>query len=415
MAIQTKHKPLSRSEVATVVMATTRLLAELRTAINDLPIPTRNAASMARRFKVDRNICQRLLVAIRETTITGRVLQMLPGVESLHALLTAMGRAVETPAQLASAHAALKQFSNLIEELGGSQAALSRRLDASTPDAEVSLASVDELIDSRFQLFRHGTRVCGQRLAAHVLILLVREAPASAGTQIEVEAITSYVDRLARPGAMPLVAHFSLLNEGEDPVDFGKLPVGRASGASAFIIEELSTPGLQTATRHHRSGVVTVVDPDQPGGSPTTVAIGTSVSAYTHPRLESVPVASFTACVRYPTERLIVDVYVERALATSSVASLKAYQPNPSRKSNAEAFWFDELPLETRLSIIGNSDLSRACDAWNHHVAATDMLFKNWNADRDQFVGYRCDLAYPYWGSEVTCSLDFAQPHRSET
>jgi hypothetical protein len=119
-----------------------------------------------------------------------------------------------------------------------------------------------------------------------------------------------------------------------------------------------------------------------------------------------VRIAMFQAA--YPMRRLIFDVYLHKAMAMSSMATLSSHLFGTQVDVWQDA-WLTRLPFGPRLQMLGpwsslppGENDAAALDAARHLFAAADW-------DPGDCVGYRCDVLYPIWRASHMMQFDVAR------
>ncbi len=75
--------------------------------------------------------------------------------------------------------------------------------------------------------------------------------------------------------------------------------------------------------------------------------------------------------------------------------------------------WFDRLPDRPQLEHLGLGLGQTGSTAYPRITALIAHLCASQGCDPDEFVGYRCEVAYPVWGVQYLVSFDFGDGEES--
>lgn len=387
-----------------------RLAGELRAVVNTMPSDSRRIRAMADRLGVNRNICQRVLKAIRAGQDGSATLLALPGVEGLLKFSQGAKRSGCDPEQIESLVAAIDQFASLIQDSGGSHARLQFLLEEAMCEPQLVLtgsASNQALI--RKHLFLGASALLGSEMNAHVLIVAIRPSPGDA-TQLEVAGVTGFIDEQLQPNAQPLTVAFSHFGQGEDESKPSYQALGESGllGQASLLEKLCSSPIPRVTSRRGKESIVHMIDPEQSDRkTPFTVAIGNRLSTMKNPAYLDVKVLNVAARIRNPTRRLVYDVYLHRSIAAMSVPSLVSFLWHPALSEDPVESWHERLPDDNHIALLGRGIGNAACNAWDKHVQATQHLFESLDWAPNEYIAHRIDIPFPLWGAWYYFSMDF--------
>ena len=388
-----------------------RLAGELRAVVNALPSEDRRIRAMASRLGVNRNICQRVLKAIRAGQDGSNTLLALPGVEGLLKFSRAAARCGFQPGKIESLEAAIEQFASLIQECGGSHARLQTLLETASrrPVGVAGDGASSSQVAIREYLFEGTSAMLGSAMDAHALITAIRPVPGDAA-RVEVAGLTGFVGQRLQPNAQPLTVAYSNFSSGTDASlpGYQELVQSELSHDASMVDELCSQPAPKVTSRRGKNSIVHMIDPAPADRkTPFTVAIGNRVGVMDNPALNDLKVFNVAARIRNPTRRLIFDVYLHRSLAAASVPSIAAFLWHPALSEDPAESWHERLPDDNHVAILGRGVHNAASDAWDKHADATQRLFRSLNWPPDEYVAHRIDVAYPIWGAWYVFSADF--------
>ncbi len=393
-----------------------RLCLDLRAVMKRLGTLASTPSTLARGLGLDRASAHRLLALA--SVARGEELSSLataPGAEAIDAFLgAARKRGVAADALAAAAHG-LEQYRRLIAELAGSKAKLERRIQASSPAVparEPGLpATGGESIGSR--LFDAAAELLGRRTALRIDMMIVKRTPRRRDV-FDFAQVRGLLGHRASEHALPLsIDLLGRVLRPKDPAADGLLTLAGKPAVdvlSSTLLRDFSSDPLPVVLSQGRGERVrNVIDAHASGERGLDVVVGYARrAAFRHPRLEDVPVLAVGAMIREATERLLVDVYIEREVARGAVPDGEAYVWSPTLDTDIADHWLDRLPNAPPLTVLGGG-LSRAASRfWPRHAELVGHTFETlgWNAD--EFVGFRMEVERPMWGCSYFVVLDFA-------
>jgi len=400
-------EPLNSREEAEAERVARRLSSELRTVIGLLPEPERGASAMSRALELDRATCQRLVAAARQAAGAETLVQM-PGVQGLRQFLVAMARRttdVGGVEKVVAAQAAVDNFEELINHLGGSQRKLRARLAAqrsSNADGTIQGRGGADDIGVRRALFKAAAAATGRWSDTMVYISLTRPVT---GLPDKTEAVSAraLLGHQARPDAVPLEVGFtSALRE----------PMQRETHEVAgMVLEDFCTsPYPRVVSKSSRDAVVHVIDipaASEAHGVDVVVA-RPSPTVERHPATMNPPIGELWNLINVPARKMIFDVYLHRDIARRCIPSVELHLWSLAAPSHVRARWSSRFAGGPRMELLGAGTRSAASLSYSRNAELTARLFAlaGWNAD--EFVGYRCEVQYPLWRAGYCMEFDFS-------
>ena len=120
-------------------------------------------------------------------------------------------------------------------------------------------------------------------------------------------------------------------------------------------------------------------------------------------------------------------LHCHRSLAQASIPSLGCFaqgnrgpvatpdtgEHGVSPTNLASQRWFDRLPDHPQLEHLGLGLEQTRSTAYPRITALIGHLCSSQGWDPDEFVGYRCEVAYPVWGVQYLASFDFGDGEES--
>src|SRR5690606_17622437 len=119
------------------------------------------------------------------------------------------------------------------------------------------------------------------------------------------------------------------------------------------------------------------------------------------------PVLELNAMIREPARALIFDVYLHREMARRAIPQLDLYLWSPGLDQSLSDVWFDALETSTPLQLLGPGPRRCESAAFVRHADLTRSVFEKLGYDAGEFVGFRCEVAFPMWGGAYAISFDF--------
>lgn len=389
-----------------------RLRESMRTLIAAFPPQARSASEMSRWLEVMRPNCQRVLLGIRAADEPLEALQRFPGTKALRQFVAAAGAKGIDPRLIAEADAAVEAYADLIGEFGGSQSRLAARLASMRSARDEARADPDDRERLRRAGFECAAGVSGYRCQARIEVLLVRVMPSDPG-RLEAVLASGLVGATRRPGGMPICRmHRTVADdraEASSETLSGEDTLGFTPGS---LIPGFSSTGVPSINRPLDDGWLIEVFDEEGRFGPVDLVVGNRHSPATeHPALTELKIYNRGVLIGVPAEHLVMDVYLERSLARSSVATCSPYfmgMMGAVGLRRPDARWFDQIPDGPTVQQLGPGLRHAAHPAYERHRELTAFLFEaaGWSAER--FVGFRCDEAWPLWGAEYVMSFDFS-------
>ena len=96
-----------------------------------------------------------------------------------------------------------------------------------------------------------------------------------------------------------------------------------------------------------------------------------------------------------PARHLVFDLYVHREMAGQYVPQIEVLLQFPPTTTRDR--WAVSLPNPPRLEVLGLGIDRATTRAYSQHVRVTSYLFEKSGWDPSEYVGYRCETAYPIW------------------
>ena len=404
--------PLDETEREAVTRAVSTLRSELRALVGSLPVEGQTASGMARLLGVERTTCQRVVSAITPPDAGLELVSQLPGTRGLRMLVDAAEAAGPDGATLASTRSAIRAYDELIRRLAGSQTKLIKRVERTLPGEVGSDGVTGRDEQARAMLFESAEQLTGRSselwLAVH-LFTPDREHP---GLVLDTRA-HGLVGHRAAADAVPLTFHIFGDDLGEDDDHEPRAGHFRPliAGQRDALLPDFSTdPPPIVRAKSPGEAVVQTIEPS-PGtarSSPIDLVFGLD-GAITHPATREHRVEEIWALVNFPVRRLLFDVFLHRDLARACIPALDNHLWRPDFASQVGERWQTRFWRSPQLTVLPAGLEHARTDAYKRYAELVRTLFEARGANPADYVGYRCDVAYPIWRTGYRLSLDFGE------
>lgn len=398
---------LTAAEEAEADRIARRLASELRPVIGLLSEDDRGASAMSRALELDRATCQRLVASSRQNAGVDTLVQM-PGVLGLRQFLAAIEKRVSDDAGrelLAAARAAVDAFEELLDRAGGSQRRFKARLDArraaeSTRSAVHVRGGSDE-VSVRQALFKAAAAATGRWSETLISLNAIRPVPGNPD-MTESLGLRGLIGHHARADAVPLeLGHTSPLRARAE---------GEHVEPAGLVLEEFcSKPPPRVVSKSSPALVVYTVDvPPSTTPAGVDVVVGKKRSLIEkHPATLDPAIGEVWNLINFPARKMVFDVYLHRDIARRCIPSIEVHLWAPESPSHVQARWSTRFAGGPRLELLGAGLRSAPTVTYPRQVELTARMFALAGWEADEFVGYRCEAAYPMWRGGYCMSFDF--------
>ncbi len=403
-------EPFSPGEMDRAARVAAQMHAAWGGWLGSFPVNLRSASGLSRGLGVDRTTCQRLVHAVRGGFGGPVLLSRVPGVSGLRSLLEAGSDRVPEGVHEAAARA-LAAFASAIDDLGGSQSRLIRRLDASKAESVPGFVPTEDEEAERRRLLDASARVTGRCSDLWMAVYLFQSD--ATRERMRVSRVYGLLGHRATPDAVPLV----IQNFGVGPLreTGGEAPGARAFDAAAAGLVELFSTDTSVLARDTRGGGLLAQRVDTEGGGivePIDLVFSATGDS-PHPRLSDPAVANLWAMIHFPARAMLLDAYMPVSEARSSLPSVGVHLLGQDTDLGARPGWTTRFPSSPRLEILGRGLEGAHSPLHRRHRELTRMAFERAGADPDDFVGYRVAVPFPIWRAAYCLSFDFESPGRA--
>ena len=389
--------PLADDERNRALRVAERLHADLGRVVGGLPEHARTPSGMSRYLGIVRNTCQRVVAALQDPNPTVATVAKLPGVKGLEQFVEA-ARARGADADAADlAEVAVRQFDSLIADLAGSHAKLTARLGAADPAAPASGSRAAQR--ARADLFASAADVTGRSCDVAIAMYVFR----TEGDAVLRALASGLIGATILPGGMPVVlsAGDTLRWDEDESRRPRTLDESQIKGrTSESLLAPFTTHPLPTVSGRGEPGsLLQVIDPSTLDG-PERFDVVTALRS-TNPRLDpETGEPTFDEVwnlVNCPTKHLIFDVYLHQSMDREFRPSIDAQLWYPNLRSPGGDRWISRFPDQPRLELLGPGIERSFTPAYPRSAELASYFFERLGWNPGEFVGYRCETAYPIW------------------
>ncbi|MHC5211822.1 MAG: hypothetical protein ACYTG2_13970 [Planctomycetota bacterium] len=411
--------PLSADEMQVVERAGRRIHAELRQMLGALPSEIRNASRLARSLAVDRTACQRLIHSVGGPYPGPEMLGGLPGLRTLRRIVGAVRSLDSSPPEslLEEVESAIDHLESVIGHIAGSQAQLVRRLAATARLPTLGGDPPSDTVPIRQQLFDIAARLTGRYSEAWASVFLYWPDAARESLMHQARAY-GLVGHVVGASAVPLTflnfAYKESKHGEQGERSFRPLvEPSQDDGVPAAILRRFTTSPVPvvSTTQPHEFEVASVEDDPEAMASgasrPLDVFLG-SRAVTEHPRCRDVPVTEVWGLINFPVRQLLLDVYLHRDLARQCIPSLDVHLWRPDFDHGVGDRWSTRFSSGPRLQLLGQGIRGADSEAYARHAELTAFVFEKAGCRPSDFVGFRCEEAYPIWRCGYCIGFDFS-------
>lgn len=391
--------PLDAQEVAAGERVAARLHADLGRLVARLPPGAQGGSAMARHLGIVRNTCQRVSHALQDPEPSLATLVKLPGVKGLGQMLDAMRQRGLPDREIELAAVAVERFDQFIRDHAGSHARLIARIEAGEAGGQGTGLGSEP---TRRALFEAASGVTGRNAEATISLYLFRPSPTDPAV-LQRATVTGLWRTLVVPGGMPVVIAAGDTLTWAEP-ERRTMRLADESDAQGVtpdaLLPEFTTRPLPTVSSRGASGnLIQVIDPAHLE-NPETIDVFTLARA-DHPMFDPATGActldevwSLANCA---SRRLVFDVWLHRDLERRVRPAIDAQLWYPNLSSPGGDRWVTRFPDPPRLQLLGEGLVHARSDAWPGHADLCRVVFDRVGWEPSEFVGFRCEVAYPVW------------------
>lgn len=404
--------PLADREARALERALRVLHRELRAFLAAMPADSQTASGLARRLNIERTTCQRAVFAAVQPFSGLEMVRQLPGVAGLKMLAEAAGQmdSAESRRAATGLHEAIAAYDDISRRVAGSRSRLMARIEA--PGVTSPSPAANDPERQRAQLFEAAAGLTGRFsqtwLAAHIY------EPTDRPDRLIQTRGHGLIGHVAREDAVPLTFHvFTAPPPGQAPPEdtgrFVPLVAAADDDGPAELLRAFSTrPAPVVRSRQPNEFLVQTVDanPDEPA-RPFDLVFGL-VGQMVHPGAAPPYLEELWALINFPVRWMLLDVFLRRDLGRTCVPGLDVHLWRPDFASQVGERWQTRFSTAPKLQVLG-FDIAQPTPAYARQPEFLAYLFQQRGLDPAEFVGYRCEVAYPMWRTGYRITFDFGE------
>lgn len=377
------------------------LLDALRGVLDAIPDCPARPQEFSRLLGVNKDIASRLFAALRSQDPLAAV-NRLPGSTAMRHVLAAARQHGASASVTQVAEDSLRNFDQFVRERFDDRAGLDAAIGASLPGARRKLEAA-----SKQTMFRGACGLKGVTSDA-TLVTFFALPSADDPSRCDTAVVNGFVGlRRVRPGAT--MQFSSILLESDNP----RLNIASADGTSP-LLEPFCDPPQPPLIRRNEGKVVHYQLEDRGVGPKSAVNLYTAeFYPRNHPRYRDPAKPDkrwFYGSIDHPTKLLILDVLIHEEMWPQCEPELRLYDtiiygnadPNDPRRDK------DRLDLAESIAPLGQGLERFRCEDIPRYHKLVSYMFERLGQDGSRFRGYRCRIAYPFYGSQA-CVL-FSPP-----
>jgi hypothetical protein len=378
-----------------------RLAITLSAVADALPAAPHGPQSLAELLGIDKVLASRLLKALR-TKDPLAVVHHVPGPEPLRRFLRAGRRRGADPALVRSALEAVEAFETLIRQDAGDRSSLSSFISAWLPEARREFE-----LRNKQSAFRAMSQLKGAMAETELSVAFLH--PSAGGEHVDVVWLFGLLglQRLRPGGAVKFATRrMGPVDAPRRPVNLDGVPIRDVSTARLDAFCE--NPADIEAERVGEAMHYRLADNGYgPGSAADIVMIEVNYSEMPRVLLPGRKGNVF-AEVGTPVKRILFDVLVHRDLYAGVEPQLFIYDTalDGAADINDPSRDVDRLDLLESVQSLGWGREKARHARIPHYVDLLEHVFERLGWDDDRFRGYRCEIDYPVYGSQVALAFD---------
>jgi hypothetical protein len=367
---------------------------------------------MAQWLGVSKSTAQRVYEGLAPTRSAIDALRRLPGPAALRTVAEHAGERLGTGDKVTAALVAVEQFEQLIASTSRSRQAFVDMLSLGIGDVSAAMPNKND----RRALYAAALKVSGESLNVKSAISIID--PVGKTRFLREAVLVSLLGARRRPFARPVVA--SLLagwwsrsqSNGVRTNNLERTSTGKdhPGELEAQIIDQFSTGALRPVrVEGTDSRTALLVDfPDTPDRDnwlgPLDVSIRFCSPNTPSPLHDAAARLCAAVRIHQPTQLLVHDLYVHQSIASKTVPTPGLFSfaalPGDNPGSSTSSSWFERLPDDTKVIVLGAGASPAACDLCPRHAEISRYAIEAAKIDPKAYVGYRCLVEFPVWMGE---------------
>lgn len=389
-------------------------IATLRSALRELNASVQadplRPQVVSRRFGLNKNLTWKVM-RILESKESPEAVSMLPGPSGIEIYLRAFEKAKASALHTAAVRAALANLDAVTRSHIGGRHELDTVLDGLRRDSQLE--------QSRRMAFRGLSGVFGVQAKLRLTAQIIAPAAVPNSTDLFDFFLVVGLIGLQRTRPVKGLPLFrvtkisSPLTQATDLQMQPLLPCDGTDSRQAWILREFTTidaSGVRAREEARNSLVELDAGPIGKGGA-GDICFGARIDgAVTTHRTEGDARTEFATAIRVPSEAIVTDLFVPRAMRDAAQAEAALYGilsgPLPQDPTDREKA---RLPITTNITWHDVNDEALALDAFPRYGELVRTTFAVAKHDPREFVCMRVQLDYPPCPSEIIVGWDLSE------
>ncbi len=383
--------------------------------LRHLPARVGKIAQVARWLDLDRSICQRVVMGVRDAADGLGVLERFPGVRGLEQFVEAAESRGCSAEAAREARKALEAYAQLVSDAGGSQTRLVEHIEGlrARNGAHRGAPGAADLERWRRRNYESAVGLTGLSSDARVEVVILGPGRDGKPGQVTTVSATGMIGVESAPYAMPLTRRSRLagLTPVPEPSDTGA-PQAKSGLTPDLLLKPFtSNPPPRVTTRTEGEFLLQIFNIENGTDAPIDITAALAFSwSWENPRDPAANYYSVGRIIGPPTRKLVFDLYLHRSLPAPSAVTAHVLRPGTQGSlgdARPQSRWFDRLPIECDLLLLGGEPGDRPSAAYPRLGELTRYLLGAMNWEQERFTGYRFELSYPLFDMEYIIAAEF--------
>jgi hypothetical protein len=392
---------LHQSDLASLSQLGKELKSALKEVIDNLPNRVQSISGMSEHLNYNRSNCQRLLNATSKNKEGIEVISLLPGITSLTEFCEKSTPYIEAKENHKLQHL-IEEFQRQIKLHARSHSELKRILSSySDVNSEQKIVTKK---DKQARLYEAAKELIGASIDTLFCSYILSNSTKNKDF-LQETAMISKLGNTHEKFAPPFVQFYT----HPHPNDFVKPSLITADsittndGFSIGIVDEYSSDGLFDAYASYSPSNSGIVFDDFSENKPFNATfLFDNPDELANPITHQSHCSSTSLSIRNPTKKLVMLVFLDKAIDMRSTVNVGCYQGNQKVDDGhlkASDMWTERLPSFPDLKIVNLLSPNISSSSSLNIVELTDYQFKFAQLDKQNFVCYMMEINYPIWTS----------------
>lgn len=371
-----------------------RLAGAFSALLAGLPGAPHRPQELARALNINKDLSSRILKAV-ENKDPIAIAHAIPGPDPLRRLIRAGARRQVDREVVRAAEQAVDEFESLIRNVAGDRGGLDTIISAWLPEVREKA----ELL-SKQAVFKGMSQIRG--LSAEVDFVTRFVHPATSGHKRDYVLLSGLRSlRRLRPGAVVALNYFGL----HPAAGSGRrltMDGNAADHEHDYILEPFcSSPRPHFAISEDRAVTSQILSEDEVG-----LKSATDVT-WAHMQRSS-EIRGVFSTVNVPTRKGIYDLFIHPDVEPRVEPALEIHDTTEQgiARFGDPARAADLLDLRANIDFLGAGASRFRCSEIPRYMDMIEFVCRKMGWNASEFLGYRCSIDYPLYGSQITLAFD---------